>query len=155
MKPCKAGKGFTLIELMIVVAVISLLALIVAPKFALLLTRSKESTILGEVGALRSAVSVYYSDNEGSFPTSFITALTTNSKYMASIPYSEIPTVDDQGNPGHRNLNGALEGDGTVIAPGEPNPVNMWYYMNQGTNIGTTLVNCTHKDTKGRIWSSY
>jgi len=142
-------------ELMIVVAIISILALILLPKFAQLIIRSKESAIQGHLGVIRSAIAIYYSDNEGVYPINMANGLTTNSKYLATLPFPQIPSVDTQGNPGHSNLNGVLQGDGTVIAPGEPNPVNNWYYINQGTFVGMVVVNCTHNDTKGRIWSSY
>ncbi|MBK8871456.1 MAG: prepilin-type N-terminal cleavage/methylation domain-containing protein [Elusimicrobia bacterium] len=61
-------KGFTLIELMIVVAIIGILAAIAIPKFAELITKSKESSAKGTLGAVRSAITIYYSDTEGYFP---------------------------------------------------------------------------------------
>ena len=64
----KSVKGFTLIELMIVVAIIGILAAIAIPKFADLVTKSKESAVKGSLGSVRSAISIYYSDTEGVFP---------------------------------------------------------------------------------------
>jgi prepilin-type N-terminal cleavage/methylation domain-containing protein len=66
----KVAKGFTLIELMIVVAIIGILAAIAIPKFADLVTKSKEASIKGSLGTIRSAVSIYYSDQEGVYPAS-------------------------------------------------------------------------------------
>lgn len=60
--------GFTLIELMMVVAIIGLLGAIVLPKFADLIDRSREAALKGQLGSLRSALSIYYEDNEGISP---------------------------------------------------------------------------------------
>lgn len=60
--------GFTLIELMIVVAIIGMLAAIAIPRFAQMVERSREAATKGNIGALRSAIFIYYVDNEGRFP---------------------------------------------------------------------------------------
>jgi prepilin-type N-terminal cleavage/methylation domain-containing protein len=59
--------GFTLIELMIVVAIIGILASIAIPKFADLIRKSKEGATKGNLGSLRSALSIYYGDMEGTY----------------------------------------------------------------------------------------
>ncbi|HND63455.1 MAG TPA: prepilin-type N-terminal cleavage/methylation domain-containing protein, partial [Elusimicrobiota bacterium] len=58
-------RGFTLIELMLVVAIIGLLAAIAIPKFANLVVKAKEASVRGKIGSVRSAMSIYYADNEG------------------------------------------------------------------------------------------
>lgn len=64
----KTKKGFTLIELMIVVAIIGILAAIAIPKFADLIRKSKEGSTKGSMGALRSALTIYYGEQEGIYP---------------------------------------------------------------------------------------
>lgn len=62
-------RGFTLIELMIVVSVIATLAAVAVPKMANALRKAKEGQTKGNVGRIRSALSIYYADMEGQYPT--------------------------------------------------------------------------------------
>ena len=82
--------GFTLIELMIVVAIIGILAAIAIPKFASLIRKSHEGATKGNLGALRSAVTVFYADNEGNWPSN-LTSLTTGGRYLAVMPQARVP----------------------------------------------------------------
>ncbi|MEK9145371.1 MAG: prepilin-type N-terminal cleavage/methylation domain-containing protein, partial [Elusimicrobiota bacterium] len=61
-------KGFTLIELMIVVAILGILAAVAIPKMAGLISRSQEGATKGNLGAVRSSLSIYYADNGGIYP---------------------------------------------------------------------------------------
>ncbi|WP_145155946.1 pilin [Pseudomonas oryzihabitans] len=52
----KAQKGFTLIELMIVVAIIGILAAIAIPQYQNYVARSQVARVMSEAGSLRTAV---------------------------------------------------------------------------------------------------
>ena len=156
----KKSKGFTLIELMIVVAIIGILAAVAIPKFADLVNKSKEAAVKGTLGAVRSAVSIYYGDLEGSCPGNLFVGLTTVNKYMPSM--ASLPSLGayaipktTTGNPGHAggtysNLSaasGVLQG-----AAGGMDDTTALFYV---TTTGDAYVNCTHNDTKAVIWTSY
>ena len=83
-------RGFTLIELMIVVAIIGILAAIAIPKFAELIRKSGEGSSKGNLGALRSALSIYYGDMEGQYPAT-LNGLTIAGKYLGTIPAAKTP----------------------------------------------------------------
>ena len=67
-KLCSNSWGFTLIELMLVVAIVGLLSAIAIPRFADLVDKAREAKMKANLGVLRSALSLYYADNEGLFP---------------------------------------------------------------------------------------
>lgn len=138
----KAIAGFTLIELMIVVAIIGILAAVAIPKFADLLKKAKEGATKGKLGSVRSALSIYYGDAEGSFPES-PNFLTINGTYMNVIPAAAMP-------PYHA-------ADKNFDLNADENDGGGWTYNNVATdaNWGELLVNCTHTDAKGAIWTTY
>jgi type IV pilus assembly protein PilA len=86
-------KGFTLIELMIVVAIIGILAAIAIPAYQNYTIRSQVTEGLSLAGGWKTAVAEYYA-NKGSFPTCSSTtggagcvaaAGATSGKYVTSV----------------------------------------------------------------------
>ena len=133
----KLRKGFTLIELMIVVAIIGILAAIAIPKFADLINKAKEGSTKGALSSVRSAVQVYYGDNEGWFPADSLACVTLNAKYIAEIPLAKMP--------------GTGHADSRVVATSFADGTG-WYYANDPATAatwGNFVVDCTHEDIKG------
>ena len=69
-------KGFTLIELMIVIAIIGILAAIAIPQFAAYRTRAHNAAAEGDVHKFKDAVARYFVDNKNQMPTNWATLLT-------------------------------------------------------------------------------
>ena len=132
------GAGFTLIELMIVVAIVGLLSAIAIPKFGGMLIRSKEAKAKARLGSLRSAVSIYTADNEGRFPSD-LSVVTPN--YISMIPEIEIPSPVNHGS---SNASRTTMDDWAMN--------EAWVYTSV---TGKLIVNCSHTDTQGSTWSRF
>jgi len=90
-----SSKAFTLIELLIVVAIIAILAAIAVPNFLEAQTRAKVSRVKADMRSLATGVETYRVDYNRMFPTfrfvgqsrTFIWSyMTTPVAYMSSIP---------------------------------------------------------------------
>jgi len=145
----KSKKGFTLIELMIVVAIIGILAAIAIPKFAELIRKSSEGASKGNLGSLRSALSIYYGDMEGQYPVD-VSALTIAGKYLTVLPNAKAPNY-------HADSSVPVLADAAAEVTAGATGAGGWWYIAVQTdaNIGAVMVNCTHTDTKGSVWTVY
>jgi general secretion pathway protein G len=142
-------KGFTLIELMIVVAILATLAAIAIPKFTLIIEKSREGSTKGNLGAIRSAASLYYGNTNALWPTT----LGCDPNYSFSIYLGNMPPVEVTG----IFISGAPSPAGTnvtytsyQIAPTSAG--NGWLY---DSSAGHVYVNSTVQDSKGISFSYY
>lgn len=67
-------KGFTLVEILIVVVILGILAAIVIPQFTNASTAAKASSVLSQLQTLRSQVELYKNQHNNEYPTSDGTA---------------------------------------------------------------------------------
>ena len=80
-------KGFTLIELMIVIAIIAILAAILIPNFLHARAESQTSACEGNLKQLATALEEYAVDNSGTYPSSFANLAAANGGvYLKNLP---------------------------------------------------------------------
>ena len=144
-----AKKGFTLIELMIVVAIIGILAAIAIPRFAQMLEKSREGATKGNLGSLKSASSIYYGDVQGVWPTTLNSqSVYSFSKYLDNIYPVKVTGAFVAGakNPTGTKVNVVAQ----AVVPNSGS--SGWMYDSSG---GTVYVNSTVQDSKQIPYSYY
>lgn len=157
--------GFTLIELMIVVAIIGILAAIAVPKFADLISKSREGSTKANLASVRSALKIYYADTEGIYPGDNLACLTANAKYLKEIPQARVPSYHAATS---KVCTAMYFAGGCITGLGAPamwdaNQGALWIYweydqppmMGTFRQKGDFWVGCTHLDSKSTGWSTF
>lgn len=68
MKPFPRARGFTLIELVTVIAIISLLTILAVPEFGRVMEKARSASCMGNLRQIGTAVGLYANDNDGKMP---------------------------------------------------------------------------------------
>lgn len=79
----KNNRGFTILEMMTVIAIIGILASIAAPSFQRSVIRAKEASLRNSLFVFRDVLDQYYTDH-GNYPESL--ELLTQKKYIRAVP---------------------------------------------------------------------
>lgn len=80
-------RGFTLVEMLVAMAILALLVSIVVPKYFQSLDRSKEAVLMENLKNTRDVIDKFYGDT-GRYPESLAELVTR--RYLRSIPYDPI-----------------------------------------------------------------
>ena len=88
----KRRKGFTLVEIMIVVAIIGLLAAIAIPNFVQARTRAQQNACLANLKQVQGAISLYALDN-GLSDANSVAMGNLVSTYIKTTPYCPLDTA--------------------------------------------------------------
>jgi type II secretory pathway pseudopilin PulG len=130
---------------MITVSIMAILLAIALPRFSNLVRKANEAATVGKLSAIRGSLTIYYADNEGSYPTDLSPLMTPGSKYLTGM----VPMYTWQ--------HGSSDAIDYEAPTSSPTDAGGWAYVNvpMAAQWGNVFVDCTHTDLKGKIWSSY
>ncbi|MDO8734883.1 MAG: type II secretion system protein [Elusimicrobiota bacterium] len=135
--------GFTLIELMITVAIIGLLIAVVVPKFAGMKQKASEGATRGALGTIRANVEVYRGENINTPPV-FLSA--------TGLDTPNIPNI-------HANVLNFWKGNETQFPQNEsviPKSRDVWNYRAAGAfiddNVGTKILSIPSANRRGWLY---
>ena len=139
------GKKISIVEIVVAIAVILLITLIVYPRFLDIIRKSNEATTRANLTALRSAIAIYYGDNEGKFPTEKIAEelVAEDGKYIKFIPEVYCPP--------YHNITNEI----TTHPTGDS---GKWAYQTEESEdrqAGELWIDCNQEDSNGVVWSTY
>jgi prepilin-type N-terminal cleavage/methylation domain-containing protein len=140
-------KGFTLLELMIVVAIVGLLAAVAIPKYGDSLEKANLGSTLGNLASVRSAVSIYYGSYMA-FPGTIDPKLQPkmDEAMQGDMPYVKAHFPVDNPPYGNDVYASAIVGDiPAVMGKG-------WFYCGPA---GTVYINSTANDIKHYPYTMY
>lgn len=134
--------GLSALEILIMLTVLFIVAAVTYPKFRALARQSHEASTKNRLGRLRGAVSIYYAENFGLYPSDRGDPATRLSSSVVPRYLSEMPAVDLPHF--HPDPLGTVQEK--VTGAGD------WYY---GMLDGRVGVNSLHADTKGQPITSW
>ena len=136
MKFFKNKKGFTLVELVVVIAILGILAGIAIPRFMDATASARGAKVVADMRTIESSLSMYYA-KKGSYYSSGTTAVTipnlVSDGYLASEPKPPTGTMIVDGSSTYTSTAAAS-------VPGNSYGISV---TNSGTNASVTLGSAT------------
>ena len=148
----KNKRGFTLIELVIVIAILGILALYAVPKYQGLIEEARSSEARAQLGTVRSAMGIYYAKNHGVYPA------TLDGTIFAEGVVPEVEVTVSGAVDRHNTVTTAGTQDGT-IASTEIGDAGGWMYdVSAAKDKADVRINSKGTDTvpePDKYWYEY
>lgn len=136
-------KGFTLIELMVLVAIISIIGVIAVPKLSLMVLKTKEKANITNLNIIRESLRLYYAGN-AEYPSDLNSLYP---KYISKIPELSIPNTE------HEKTSMVRIAYSTY----DITDSGMWAYVaiSTSSDFGYVFIDCDHTDSSGKRYCDY
>jgi len=144
-------RGFTLVELLIVVVILAILAAVVIPTFQNASAEAKESAMRASLATVRQAISLYRVQHNETYPGSggtwseFVTQLTTGTDATGAsgTQYGPYLRTGFPTNP----MTGTADGRVVATMPAEPTGEEAWIYATGNGEIRANQVGAAPSGT--------
>ncbi len=147
----KKQNGFTLIELIIVCAIIGLLSAICIVRFVDLIDKAREMVAKANLCSLRAAIAIYYGDTKGLFPVSLDNVRRVRGdetlpefipRYIQKIPMASLRRKIPHNRSNNVTVIDTVNVDTEITV--EVTDIGGWIYSSVSGDI---RINCTCKDS--------
>ncbi len=155
-KRLKQTDGFTWIEIVILIALLGILSALIYPRFQQMQESGREAATKSNIGAVKSAISIYYGDHEGIWPTTLdVNDKTTGfgfGNYLDSMPKVKATHPNDPSkSPEGSDVVYKTFNDEPSLAV--PNSAGKgWRYERE---TGRIWVNNSYLDSQGASYTTY
>ena len=149
----KQKKGFTLVELVIVIAILGILALYAIPKYQNLIEEARSSEAKAQLGSVRSALGIYYAKNHGKYPSTIDGSIFAD----GTVPEVEVTVDGSVVRSNTVTLAGTQDGTITKTEVQDSN-IGGWMYDVNSTNTQADVrINSLDEDeaNPGHYWYEY
>ncbi|MGB9856569.1 MAG: type II secretion system protein [Dictyoglomaceae bacterium] len=99
-------KGFTLIELMVVIVIIAILAAVALPNFMGATEKARESAVRSAMKTIQTALEMYATDHSGTYPDDTEATFTGILQYLPGNAFPKSPATNTSYSPGSNLLLG-------------------------------------------------
>jgi prepilin-type N-terminal cleavage/methylation domain-containing protein len=145
-------KGFTLVELAIVIAILGILAMYAIPKYQGMVEEARTAQAKAQLGTVRSALAIYYAKNGGKFPD---TDIFSNGSIFAEGTVPTVEVTKDDGTIVKSNDVIYGNGDGVVVDL-EITDAGGWVYdVNADHTKADVRINAIGTSVEGIQWYKY
>ena len=148
----KLEKGFTLVELMIVVAIIAILAAVALPSFGQQIKKARDGKAVQMMGTMRSQLGMVIADLGGENPSTGTVGSVFTGGNITGDAAQAAATASSKGIDGFGKL-ATWNGTSGTIKAGTPASVTPTYAITN--EVGTLSFTTAGNDTKGTAWTSY
>jgi len=140
-------KGFTLVELAIVIAILGILAVVAIPKYQGMVDEARSAEARAQLGTVRSAIAIYYAKNKGVMPT---------------LPQMNGGTLFADGSTPKVDIGGTISSSNVIQLATTPDTgieTGGWMYdaVTTSATCGKVIINSSAADpaNPSSAWSSY
>lgn len=143
-------RGFTLVELAIVIAILGILAMYAIPKYQGMVEEARTAQAKAQLGTVRSALAIYYAKNSGKFPSSLDGTLFAE----GTVPEVEATKADGTVVKSYGVVTG--NGNGVVDPATEVTDAGGWVYdVKTDLTQADVRINAKGTGVDGKHWYEY